>query len=512
MVNFIDNFLNSITMYRLVMYGLMVVSVIAVILGFAGILPYSGLSLIFSYSILFTVCYIVNLIFGWIFKAPLNSESYIITANILFFILWPVKSLEDAWVFVLAAVLAIASKFIIAISKRHIFNPAAAAGVFLMLFGYGSVNWWVGNPYLFPAVLIFGLLVVRKIRRFYLFFAFLIAAILTLVLNIFIKGLDFNEVISQTFISGPVIFFGTIMLTEPQTTPPGKKLQMMYGALTGVFFSSQLNLGFISMAPQVSLVLANIYSYLFGSKDKLILTLKQTIKLSPSIYELVFSPDERSSHSDKKLAFAPGQYLEWTIPGGNHMDIRGNRRYFTIASSPSEPDLKIGIKMAQKPSTFKKALVEMKPGEKIVASQLSGDFILPEKGDQKFVLIAGGIGVTPFRSMIKKLIDLNLKKDIVLFYSNVLAEDFVYRDIFTRAQGNGVKTIYILTDPTKAPPNWIGKTGYINAQMIEGEVPDFKTRRYYLSGPVSMVNSYKKLLASLGISPNQIVTDYFPGF
>jgi ferredoxin-NADP reductase len=168
--------------------------------------------------------------------------------------------------------------------------------------------------------------------------------------------------------------------------------------------------------------------------------------------------------------------------------------------------------MAPKPSTFKKALTEMKNGTKIVASQLSGDFVMTEKPEEKLVLIAGGIGVTPFRSMVKNMIDLNLEKDIVLFYSNVMAEDFVYKDIFSQAVKNGLKTVYILTDRARAPVNWKGKTGYINAQMIESEVSDFKNRRYYLSGPTAMVNSYKKLLASLGISQNQIVTDYFPGF
>lgn len=491
-------------MYKLVMYGLMVLSVIAIGLGFAGILPYNGISLVLSYAILFGVCYVTNFILGFIFKAPLNSESYVITANILFFLLWPATDTDKTITLVFAGVLAIVSKFILAISKRHIFNPAAIAAAILVLLGNGNVVWWVGNPYLFPVALIIGLLVVRKIRRFTLLFSFLIAAILVLILNIFLKGFNFQEVMIQTFISGPLIFFATIMLTEPQTTPPGRKLQAMYGALTGVLFSSQIHVGPLSSTPEIVLVVSNIYGYFFGSKDKLILTLKQMVKLSPSIYEFIFTPD-------KKLAFAAGQYLEWTIPEGKHTDLRGNRRYFTIASSPTEPDLKIGIKLAPKSSTFKKYLTEMKTGEKIVASQLSGDFILPENPNEKLVLIAGGIGVTPFRSIVKDLIDLNQKRDIVLFYSNLLTEDFVYQDIFTQAQSIGLKTVYVLTDPTKAPANWKGETGYINPQMIEKEVPDFKNRRYYLSGPTSMVNSYKKLLSSLGISPAQIVTDYFPG-
>lgn len=504
LLSVVDNFLNSITMYKLVLYGLMVISILAIFLGFLGLLPYSGVSLLISYLAACSVCFGLNYILGVIFKAPVNAESWAITAHILFLIMWPISGVDELYSLVAVCAIAIGSKFILAINKKHIFNPAAIGAAALTLSGNANVNWWVGSLFLFPATLILGLLVVRKIRRFYLFFSFLTASVTVLTINTLIKGLNLSEILIQTFISGPLIFFGTIMMTEPQTTPPGRKLQMIYGGLTGALFSSQIQIMNFLMTPEIALIGGNVFSYIVSPKQKLILTLKEKIKLSPSIYEFIFSPNQ-------KLNFIPGQYLEWTIPNKS-MDLRGNRRYFTIASSPSENDIRLGIKMAKEPSSFKKALSSMENGSLITASQLSGDFILESDSNEKLVFIAGGIGVTPFRSIIKKLVDSGEKKSIVLFYTNVIPEDFVYKDIFKQAEMNGVKTVYILSDKTNVPNDWKGKTGYITEEMIKDEVSDYKGRKYYLSGPTAMVNSYKKLLASLGIPMNKIITDYFPGF
>jgi NAD(P)H-flavin reductase len=101
---------------------------------------------------------------------------------------------------------------------------------------------------------------------------------------------------------------------------------------------------------------------------------------------------------------------------------------------------------------------------------------------------------------------------LVLFYTSLKKEEFVYREIFQAAEKYGVKTVYVITDPKNTPPNWPGKVGFLNREMLEQTVPDFKDRKFYLSGPNAMVDSYKKLLRSLGIKPHKIVTDYFPGY
>ena len=134
----------------------------------------------------------------------------------------------------------------------------------------------------------------------------------------------------------------------------------------------------------------------------------------------------------EKLKFKPGQYLEWTLPH-EKIDNRGMRRYFTIASSPTEKDMIMGVKFYDKPSSYKQSLISLENQGIVVASQLAGDFTLPKDKNKKLIFIAGGIGVTPFRSMIKYLIDNNEKRDIVIFYSNKSFADIAYKEIFDEA-------------------------------------------------------------------------------
>ena len=149
----------------------------------------------------------------------------------------------------------------------------------------------------------------------------------------------------------------------------------------------------------------------------------------------------------------------------------------------------------------------------MMAGQLAGEFTLPKDPNKRLVFIAGGIGVTPYRSMIKYLLDLNQRRDIILLYSNKLASDIVYKDIFDMASRNlGIKTIIVLTDTTNVPKGWKGKVGYIDAKVIKEEIPDYKDRIFYLSGPHSMVDSFVDTLKEMSVPGSQIKVDFFPGY
>ncbi len=502
-MNFVDRFLNSITMYRLLLYGLLILSFISIAFGFLNLLPYSGWQFISLLFLLIVSCLVTQLILVFFFKAIMNVESFLITALILFFILSPIITTPDVYISLAAGAIAMASKFLLAISRKHIFNPVAIAVFLLGLFGYGNGIWWVGSQILLPFVIIVGFLVVRKIRRFQLLFTFLAASVTTIVLVNVNNGLTIQQSLSQSLFSWPVIFFGTIMLTEPLTTPPSHKLYLLYGLIVGVLFGSQFHFGPIFASPELSLVIGNIFSYLVSPKGKFLLQFQSQHEAASEVYEFSFS-------KPRGFNFTPGQYMEWTLPQ-SQTDGRGNRRYFTLASSPTEPDIKLGVKVPSgKPSSFKQILLAA--NGQILAGQLSGDFLLPSDTKQKLVFIAGGIGVTPFRSMAKYLTDQQQTRDVVLFYVCSSADEFAYQDIFTAAQSVGFKTVYVVSHPEDAPANWSGEVGRLNQEMLSKHVPNLSSRIFYISGPNAMVEAYKQLLHSLRVPRSRIVTDYFPGF
>ena len=500
----IDTFLNGITMYRLVFMGLTILAIIAVIFGFLGFLPYGGFNLLISALVLCLLCYGSNYTISKLFGVQTNYESSWITGLILFFVLFPVTSASDIPFFLLAPIIAMASKYFLAINKKHIFNPTAVSVFIIGLMGSGLGVWWIATISMLPFVLVLGFLVLRKTQKFSLFFSFFITAILSIFVSFSGNG-NILEIYKQILISWPIFFFGMIMLTEPLTSPPTLKLQMLYGAFVGILFGSQFHIGPFFSTPESVLVIGNVFSYIVSPKFRLTLTLKEKKNLAGETYEFSFL-------SDKKIRFKPGQYLEWTLRHQN-TDSRGNRRYFTIASSPTEEEIKLGIKFYEGSSSFKKKLASLNPGDKIFASQLSGNFTLPKEKDKKLVFIAGGIGVTPFRSIIKDLLDRGERRDIVFFFSNKTSADLIYKDIFDSATRSlGIKVIYVVQNINGNESNSNIKVGYINADTIKSEAPDFEDRDFMISGPHSMVIAFEKTLHDIGVPKSNIKADFFPGY
>lgn len=508
MFEFIDNYLNVTTMYRLVLHYLAVLWIFALILSAFQILPYEPLSLILSIAFITAASWIANTVFAKVFSVPTNIESVYITALILTLIIPPFGATGGssylmflAW----ASVWSMAGKYIIAIKKKHLFNPAALAVAMTAIFINQPAIWWVGNVYMLPVVILGGLLMTRKLKASGLVWSFIITALLAITGFSLFQGTSFITSVSRAIFQSPLLFFAFVMLTEPLTKPPTKILQMAYGALVGFLFAPGIHLGSIYSTPELALLVGNVFSYAVSPKEKLLLTLRKKTLTGEGLYDFSFIPDQC-------LSFAPGQYMEWTL-GHADPDNRGNRRYFTLASSPTEKNILLGVKFYPESSSFKRALFSMKAGDTIVASQLSGEFTLPQDKEKKLVFLAGGIGVTPFRSMVQYLLDKNEKRDIVIFYSNKVVSEITYKNIFKKAQKKlGIKTIYALTDKDSIPENWNGHIGRVDEKIIKKQVPDYLERTFYVSGPHAMVTAFEKTLSEIGVPKNQIKTDFFPGF
>jgi ferredoxin-NADP reductase len=504
LVRFIDNQLNKITTYRLALYVLIFLNAAAFLLTLIGGLPYSPLAMLGSIALLLAVSLVTNAIFSRTFNVPANVESAYITALILSLIITPIHSLGEVAFMFWAAVLAMASKYMLAPGGKHIFNPAAFAVALTYLTVNQTASWWVGTGAMLPYVLPAGLLLTRKLGRFELVLSFLAAAFgITFLVDVF-TGANILSEFQKIILTSPILFFAFVILTEPLTTPPTQRLRLIYGVLVGLLFAPQLHIASFYMTPEIAILLGNIYSFIVSPKRRVLLRLKERNRLSPDTYEFVFP-------APPSFNFRPGQYMEWTL-GHHHPDDRGNRRYFTLASSPTEHNIRFAVKFDKNSSTFKRAMMATTRDFSIFASSLAGDFTLPDDPNQKLIFIAGGIGVTPFRSMIKYLLDRRQRRPITLFYAARSPDDFVYRDVFDRAQSElGIRTVYTITDPRAVPANWSGKVGRITPEMIKSIVPDYRQCIFYISGPRGMVDSFKDSVHGLGAEGVQIRTDYFAG-
>ena len=120
--------------------------------------------------------------------------------------------------------------------------------------------------------------------------------------------------------------------------------------------------------------------------------------------------------------------MQWSLPHHTE-DVRGAKRYFTIASSPYDKDIKLGVKILNNGSTFKKELADLQKGDTLLVNSVRGDFVLPPVTEKEIVCIAGGIGVTPFISMLRTLLHTKEKYHLTLFYFVNQREDIAYREL-----------------------------------------------------------------------------------
>jgi ferredoxin-NADP reductase len=315
-------------------------------------------------------------------------------------------------------------------------------------------------------------------------------------------GADALTSYERYWLAGPSLFLAFFMLTEPFTTPPTKRLQVAYGALVAVLANVAFLAPVVKMTPELALVIGNIAFWPSTLRRKLVLPLQSVRQLADQTYEYIFT-------KPSGLRFLPGQYLEWMLPHARP-DSRGVRRYFTIASSPTEPVVRLALRTVPTGgSSYKAKLAMLQPGETIVASQLAGDFLLPSDPAAKLGFIAGGIGITPFRSHIQYMADTGVAHDTVLFYCNNTRADIAYADEFAAAATvMPLSIVHVIAKEDVAEPF---ETGFIDAAMLQRRAPDYRERTWYLSGPPGMVNAYETMLQKAGVPAARIIKDFFPG-
>jgi len=237
--------------------------------------------------------------------------------------------------------------------------------------------------------------------------------------------------------------------------------------------------------------------------------LKSQKQIAEGTYEFVFEKPEG-------FRFNAGQHIRMTLINPPETDTEGNSRFFTMASTPQEPDLVFAMRMRD--TAFKRVLSSKQVGEKVLIEILlespHGSFVLHENASKPAVFIAGGIGIVPAYSMIKDAVQRKLTHKVFLFYSNRRPEDTPYlNELKNLARQNpSFLLIATMTKAEKSAQTWQGENGYINRTMLEKYVDDLRSPIYYIAGLPEMVNGMQAMLAEVAVNKNNIRAEEFAGF
>lgn len=211
--------------------------------------------------------------------------------------------------------------------------------------------------------------------------------------------------------------------------------------------------------------------------------------------------------------FVPGQTYEMKLPHSN-TDERGDDRVFTISSSPTNNKF-ISITTRIIKSSFKLRLNSLEKGELVQFSGPWDDLNFDSKDTSPHVFLAGGIGVTPFHSIIQYALDMKLETQMTLFVSWKTQEEMIFDDFFREAEGKIGNFNYIPTlteDASLDSDIWDREKGRINDEMIKKYVADIKESKYFFAGPQQMVKSLKETIKNMGVSEDNFLAEEFEGY
>ncbi|HEX5729324.1 MAG TPA: FAD-dependent oxidoreductase [Microbacterium sp.] len=508
--------LGRVSMYRLVLLSLATLALVAFVLSFFGLVVPGPWDLLVSAAVLVVVCAGTDAAAQRILRLPWRLESSLITAGILLFVLRPTLEPLGLVGIALAGAAASLSKYVLAWRGRHVFNPAAVGATVLTLVSLaapalGASAWWVGSPVLAGPVIVLGLAVLIRTEKVRVIAVFVVTAVAVGVLRTSAQyqaaglAVEVGDVVWPVLLSSPILFLGAFMLSEPLTMPPRRWQQFTVAIVVGVLVGWPIDLGVISLGQERALLIGNLlaFAFAFSVRAAVGLTLESRADLTPTVKELTF-------RARRRVAFTPGQYLELDVPH-RHPDARGTRREFSIASAPEDlPTLKVAFRenpATKTHSSYKKALAQVSAGDALAVTGVWGDFLLPKKPVNPVLMVAAGIGITPFVSQLRHMRLAGEERDIVLVYVASEASELAFRD---ELEASGVPVVVFTRDrPPDLPRHWLWARGVrLDAEGLLQVVPDIAARHAYISGPAALIADLAPALERA----RSITTDAFSGY
>ncbi|MDY0911366.1 RnfABCDGE type electron transport complex subunit D [Rathayibacter festucae] len=509
MIGTLDRALGRVTMYRLVWLTLAALLVIA--------LGYSAAGLIFFTPIEIAATAVVAIVSTtgatWLIArlvgSPAHLESSLVTGLLIAFLLFPTAEPRALLVVALIGVIAAASKYLLVWRGRHLFNPAAVA-VLIVGIAQGLLQdtpfagsltaaaWALPTGALWPWVLLGALIVVARVRRWAIVVVYIAVAGAVSVLNSVVLGQEPGAALSLVLTAYPFVFAGAFMLTEPLTLAPRRSQQLLVAVVAALLTTVPFSLGPLHASPELGLVAGNAIAFFFGQRRRLSLELRSSSVIAPGITEYRFAPRT-------PVRFQAGQWLELDVP--HRSDGRGSRRTFSIASAPADGEIAVAMRLPEKASSFKRALAGLEPGALVRATSVGGDFVLPADPATPLLLVAGGIGITPFASQLTA-IAAGPRRDVVVVYAAPRLEDVAYRELL---RASGARVVLVSPEaPARLPEGWSHVAGRITAERLADAVPDAPRRVGFVSGSPAFVDSVRGALRAAGAK--KVRTDAFAGY
>jgi ferredoxin-NADP reductase len=210
--------------------------------------------------------------------------------------------------------------------------------------------------------------------------------------------------------------------------------------------------------------------------------------------------------------FTPGQYMDLTLIEPKETDAEGNIRSLSIASAPEDDHLLFATRMRD--TAFKRFLRKAALGTEVKMEGPVGSFTLHKNPLKPAVFLAGGIGITPFSSIIRHAAKARLPQRLFLFYSNRRPEDAAFMDVLSQLQNENpnYKFIPSMSEMNKSAQPWNGETGFINREMLARHLSGLQGPIYYVAGPPAMVAAMRQMLTGAGVDEDDIRTEEFAGY
>lgn len=212
------------------------------------------------------------------------------------------------------------------------------------------------------------------------------------------------------------------------------------------------------------------------------------------------------------MEFRAGQFMDLTLLNPPETDAEGNTRGFSINSAPD--DLELIFTTRLRDTAFKRVLKTLPLGTEIKVEGPFGDFKLHNNANRPAVLLAGGIGITPFRSLVRWAAHQHLPHRIYLFDANRRPEDAPFLDEMRGLTKENPNFVFVptMTQVAGSKQPWNGETGHIDKAILEKYLKELAGPIYYIAGPRAMVAGLRAMLNQAGVDDDDIRTEEFSGY